>query len=73
MLVDVYTMNYRPIQGIIDLYKNGNCCKGTLRAKFAGNKKITAFDRMHETFNLLCFECFAAGQHVDGCFLLIAL
>ena len=36
-------------------------------------KEIIGFSRMRETFNLLCFGCFAAGQLVDGCFSLITL
>ena len=58
-------------QGIIDMNRNGNFCKGTCFSKVIAEikvdarvdrqKKFTGFSRMSVMANLLCFECFAAG------------
>ena len=40
-------------------------------SQFVGTKKIPGFSWMLSILNLLYFGCFDAGQHVDGCFLLI--
>ena len=61
------------------LNRNGNFCKGNqvgkiiavakVDARVSPLKESTVFSRNVCNRNLLCFGCFAAGQHVDGCFL----
>ena len=58
-------------QGIIDMNRNGNLCKGTcvskviaetkVHARVDKQKKFTGFSRMSVMAKLLCFGCFAAG------------
>ena len=42
--------------------------KNILGAKVNACALSTGFSRMTVTLNLLHFGCFAAGQHVNGCF-----
>ena len=58
-------------QGIVDMNRNGNFCKGTcvskviaeikVDARVEQQKKFTSFSRMSVMASLLCFGCFAAG------------
>ena len=58
-------------QGIINMNRHGNFCKGTwvskvitetkVDARVEQQKKLTGFSRMSVMANLLCFGCFAAG------------
>ena len=71
-MVDTRPRKYR-------LYWNGNCCKGgteiskiiagaEVEARAVSLRKPTGFSRASVTASLLCFGCFAVGQHVNGCF-----
>ena len=58
-------------QGIINMNRNGNFCKGTWVSEVIAEtkvdacverwKKFTGFSRMSVMADLLCFGCFAAG------------
>ena len=37
-------------------------------ARAVSLEKSSGFSRMSVTASLVCFGCFAAGQHVNGCF-----